>query len=568
VRCALAVTLAALALPTAARAADPPLPATEVAQQIGLSQAAAAGIVGLTPKGAFGGDSVAVDLEGARVPGVPVSATVRIEFLGAQKNGAPWPAGKAHEIASAIESRLAASKASDGTPFRVTVVASVRAGTDPAVGATPGYHQIVLVDRPREADANTVSSGPAGPNGERAGNWGVHETVTTWAHETGHLLGLPDRYSARKPDFVTPDGTRRKLPEYTGSRDDHAAMDSWWETVLAKAAAFEKKYGKGDIQPGIPAGRENDIMGDGSGDDNAKPLDPRDIDALIAHAGVHLRANPGDVLLNKDRAQQNMVVGAGLDVYAPAGGKAHRDGLFAYCTDLSRHIPARESRFDVLGPASALAAGYPQYDALQKVTAEIGRRQLAPGADRSGPAGANNAIWAVTDAFEPTDPDAASILASAGVPYDPVAFSASPHFDDVNAAGAATAAVTPTAVAPAIPADRSRTLVAGDPFGLPAPALRYLALSSRRVRFGRHPKLVVLSLQDGSATRLTTLLLSRRGSPAKRTRVLGALTIAPGPQRNVIRLPVLRIGSYKLALVGPANNRHTLGFKVVRRRAR
>jgi hypothetical protein len=315
----------------------------------------------------------------------------------------------------------------------VNVIAKVRPGSDPLVGGTPGYHQIVLVDRPRASDSNLTSGALIGPNGERSGDWGANEAVTTWAHETGHLLGLPDRYSAGKPEFVAPDGTRYKLPEYTGKAGDVKAMDAWWEMVLKQSAELEKEHGKGDIEPSIPAGSENDIMSGGNGKDNAKQLSSSDVDRLIANAGVHLHADPGDVLLNKDSNQQNMVVGAAFDLYAPEGGKAHRNGLYAYCTDLNRHLPGTESRFDVLGPAGAQGGAYPQYLALQLVAEEIARRQVSTGNLIGGPPGANSAIWAITDGLDPMyDDDARSILAAAGVTFDPVSFSASPHFNDPN----------------------------------------------------------------------------------------------------------------------------------------
>lgn len=239
-------------LSSIARADDPLPPATEISQPLSLQQAAAAGIVDLRPKGGYGGDSVAVDLTGARVRGAPVTATVRIEFLGAQKDGTPWPQSKADEIAAAITRRLAGAKSSDGTPFTIEVVARVRAGSDPVTGGTPGYHQIVLEDRPRASDASMVSGAPFGPNGEKSGNWGINEVPTTLAHETGHLLGISDRYSARRPEWIGPDGQHVKLPEFRGDAKDAKALDTWWRSVVRASDALDARFGRGDVQPGIP----------------------------------------------------------------------------------------------------------------------------------------------------------------------------------------------------------------------------------------------------------------------------------------------------------------------------
>ena len=88
---ALAVTVlfaAVLVAVPLARAAGPrPLPASEIAQDVTLSEGAAAGVVHLKPKGGFDGDVVAVDPDGARIPGKAVVARVRIQFGAATLTG-------------------------------------------------------------------------------------------------------------------------------------------------------------------------------------------------------------------------------------------------------------------------------------------------------------------------------------------------------------------------------------------------------------------------------------------------------------------------------------------------
>ena len=165
--------------------------------------------------------------------------------------------------------------------------------------------------------------------------------------------------------------------------------------MLAAEADLLAQLGKpGELVAGVPPGHENDILANTS-NPNATLLQS-DVDALIARAGVHLSAVPGDLVVNKDGSQQNLGVGAPLDLFAPRGGTAHADGLYAYCIDLSRHIPQRGKGYDVLGPASGLRAA--QMTALQKVLEEIGRRQVS---SELVPDGAQGAMWAVTDSSPP-----------------------------------------------------------------------------------------------------------------------------------------------------------------------
>ena len=108
----------------------------------------------------------------------------------------------------------------------------------------------------------------------------------------------------------------------------------------------------------------------------------------------------------------------------------------------------------------------------------IARRQAA-GADSSGPLGAVDAVWAVTDAFEPTG-EAASILAAAGVAFNRQRFEQTPHLGDPNAAGAGTAAVTAAGVLPTIASDSSPPPERLGSTDLRAPRLEYAALAKRR----------------------------------------------------------------------------------------
>ena len=134
--------------------------------------------------------------------------------------------------------------------------------------------------------------------------------------------------------------------------------------MLAAEQAIEAKLGrKGQLLPGYPPGHENDILANHNANPGGVTVLPDDLDALVARAGVHLSAKPGDLILAKDGGQQNLGVGYPLELFAPRGGKAVAEGLYVYCVDLHRSVPASGQGYDVLGPAADQSSG--QLAALQ-----------------------------------------------------------------------------------------------------------------------------------------------------------------------------------------------------------
>lgn len=551
VTCALAAaSLIAVGAAPTAHAADP-LPATEIAQDVTLAEAAQANVLQLKAKGGFGGDVVAVDLDGARIPGKPVTVRVRLEFWGADAAGNPWPPDRGAAIAAAIEGRLSGLSGSDGTPVTIDVIPSVRgAGAPP----TPGFHQIELQDVPSNSIPNTVNDDASGPSGVRTGEWSSNAQPITYAHETVHLLGFHDRYQALQPDLLV-DGKRHPLPKFTGDKSNRAQLDAWFEKVLKAEAALEKQLGKpGELVPGVPAGHEDDILAN-THNPNATIL-KSDLDALIARAGVHLSAKPGDLIASKDGSQQNLGVGAPLELFAPRGGRAHADGLYAYCIDLKRHVPAAGLGFDVLGPAKDL--GSPQLAALQLVLEEIARRQepsspLAPG-------GAQDAVWAVTDGSAPSSSGQA-VLDAAGVAFDASAFSQTPHYDNPNAAAPGTAAVTLTgAVLATIPADR--TPPPAEPIGGSDAAAQATGrlIGARVVAHRSRRTLRVRIAVDGPQQQITIGL--RGGSRGKVTR-LGVVAVEGGLAESTVKLArKLPRGRSRLVLRSDAGWTRTLSVRL------
>jgi hypothetical protein len=564
----LAAALTATATTTAAAA--PPVithPPTEIMQDVSLQEGAAAGIVKLTAKGGFGGDVMAIDVDGARLPMHPVTVAVRIEFHGVQKDGTPWPQSKADQIAAGIEQQLSGIKGSDGTPVTIDVIPTVRSNAQPA---TPGTHQIELKDFPPNGETNFIA-GEVQPGDVHTGEFGTNEIGRVYAHETLHILGWHDRYLALAPDALI-DGQRYPLPKFKGDKSNMAELDKWFKTVTDAEKALEIEKGKpSKLVPGIPPGHEHDLLANVESDPTAT-LQPADVDQLIARAGVHLTANPGDVILSKDPALQNLGVGAQTDLYAPKGGKAHADGIWGYCIDLHRHVPQAGVGYDVLGPASAL--GTPQTDAMAKLLARIGSGPDAY--DYGGPAGAQDVVWALSDGATPGD-EGAALIAAAGVTYDETLFKATPHFSNANAANPATAAVTTTGVVPATPVDRSpapTTPIDGDPASLASFKPRALVVRTpksvklpRKGTAGSALKVTNLPLTlvlDGSADSVT-LTLHRVGKKAK---VLTTPVRIPlGVSTTKIALPTLKPGKYKVKVSGAGGWFRTKTVTLVRPKA-
>ena len=509
-------------------------PPTEIAQDVTLSQAAQAGIVGLKAKGGFGGDVVAVDLTGARIPGHPVTVRVRIEFWGADKAGNPWPPAKAAQIEGLIEGRLSGLRGSDGTPVAIDVVPRLRGGGDPP---TPGYHQIKLEDVPPESGQKDTSQVNAGedPSGVRTGQFGANEGATTYAHETLHLLGFKDRYLATEPDLLV-DGKRYPLPKFKGSKSDSKALDEWFKSVLDAEKKLEEKLGEeGKLVPGVPPGHADDLLANTHS--STSTLLEADIDDLIARAGVHLFAKPGDLVAGKDGGTQNLGVGAPLELFAPRGGSAHADGLYAYCIDFHRTLPRTGLGFDVLGPARGL--GSSQLESLQRVLEVVGQ---APDPNDFALVGAaQSAVWAVTDGEEPT-PEGGAILDAAGVTFDKAHFSSTPHFTDPNAGTSETAAVTPTGVLPRIPVDSSPGPT--DPIdGIAGkPRLLSAEITRRRVREA------VISLVLDRAP--DSVRIGLQGGGRRTQRGLGSFGAQIGPNEIAVRLPKSRFARGRLLLRG------------------
>ena len=405
--------------------------ATDVVKNMPMADAAAAGMLQLTPKGRIGGDSVTVDGTWKPVK-VPTTITMHLEVTRAADDGTDW--------APLVKSKLDAAYAGyvvDGQPVRFNFDVVDR---QPGAPARSCFHEILMhIDNPVRSYVNDL--GPAAQGGE----WTAPDAAA-WPHEVGHLLGVDDHYS----DYfrVTKTGADIKLPQNALAGD-----------ALQAALPAGIKAADGLLYSKPWKGYENDLMATGTG-----RMRQADVASIVAGADIEVHDDPGDVLLNKNTDDQNLVTGAPFHLRIHKGKPAHVEGLVAYCLDQQRHRPGASGSkgFDVLGSAGAL--GSESMDALQRVMNVVAARAPGPLAETPG---ANDAIWRVTDDTDPgDDPDARAILQAAGVPPAPADKRfAAPHFMDANAATPQTQAPGPAGTPPpAPPAPREGVLpAAGTP---------------------------------------------------------------------------------------------------------
>ena len=500
--------------PAGQRASDAPCadtPATEVSRTKTLKEAANEGLAKLTAKGGFEGDTVAVDLTGKPTSG-PVKITIHVELVDAH----PFDQPSLAAFAAAAAKRIGTQTASNGTKVTVGFDLRTRLPADPA---TPCFHQITINDSP--GYRSFVDEAVPPNDGAGSGTWGSMDP--DWgngfllAHEGLHLAGLPDQYTdvfrvKGKPDVVVPN---------TVDTNDATALKNWVRQVGRDPAA-------GVLTSRPRPGHGNDIMATGR---KGSRLLRSDVNALVSKAGVHLRGDPGDLLANKSGDQQNLGVGAPLDMFAKRGGKAHRDGLWAYCVDLTRHIPRSGSGLDVLGPAASLPGA--NMAQLQAVLEAVGRRQVGSAAT---PDGAQDAVWAVTDGAGGLSTAAQAILTEAGVagPLAGTSLFGNPNAQSPDTAAVGTdGVIPPPAVVPEVPP-------------VVMPRLDEARLLTARIRAGRTNR-VRLALSVGvTGGRLRVLVQRRSGAGFRTVGRFPVRKITSGDSFPGLQFPPLAAGAYRL----------------------
>ena len=321
---------------------------------------------------------MAVDGRWQRFPELPVQVTVHLEIVHQPGDTTPY----ADRVKAELDRAYAGVTTDDGQRVNFTFDVVERASS-----AAPRkcFHEVIM--HPKADVVGEMSD--LGPK-QLTGDWEAQEQWS-WKHEMGHILGIDDHYETF---FVFKNG---KHPDVKVPNNPTDA-----QVQKAIGPHFSLRDGKQVTRSANTT--PDDFMGS-TRNGHLRKIDARRI-ANRALLVVH--DVPGDILVNRDPAEQNLIVGAPFDLTIPTNGFAHVDGMVAYCIDASRLAPHPGSTLDMLGRAGD--RGGAAMDALQRVIDVIAARE--PGPLQATP-GANDAIWRVTDdaPISDDDPAAEAILA-------------------------------------------------------------------------------------------------------------------------------------------------------------
>jgi hypothetical protein len=313
-------------------------PGTVVACDVPLNQAVSRGSATVSSKGGFIGDDVSIDVNNQTSPSCDrINLTLYLEFYGSEATPA-----NVDKVCDDIDKKWAGARTSDGKPVDI----SISTRTSPGAASppnTPGYHQIELVP---SGSAWSHVTGDAGVNlGTGGGKWEVPEAPGVYAHEAGHLMGLPDTYVTwnKQPDgsWVNSETggsypTTEAFAAYILPNEPGHTLQSLTDWLNSHDSYAEPMQGN-----------ENDLMADPS-----KPLRQSDIDRIASNPGLQVNAQRGTVLNNRSGVQQNLIIVRSDAFFAGRGESRTFNGIYAMCIDHFKNLPMPSSVLDVAPPVS------------------------------------------------------------------------------------------------------------------------------------------------------------------------------------------------------------------------
>ncbi len=374
-----------------------PHPGAVVAYDVPIEEAVTTKIATLKSKGQFFGDAISLTVDN-RVPkpSDAITITLYLEFWGPLA----WQ-GNVDPIVNDIVSKWSGYTTSSGKEVHVDVVTRLnRTATAPP--NTPGYDDIFLQEP--GTVRGYVNALPGMNTGTVGGVWEVAADRGVYAHEAGHLLGLPDRYDDYNKQA---DGSWVNANTGTKYANDDLFAPYYASKNPGTSVADAKAYlQKTDLVGVAKDGAENDLMGN-----YIKPVSQSDIDLITANPGILVRVPEGVVLVNKSGGSQNIVVTHAEDLFVKPGEKRSLNGIYGACIDAHKSIPDSLGLFDV-APSIGDWTGIPAAGVLAKLihfTDSVG--MYCP---LNFPTQA--AIWRITDnSLLLFDNDAQTLLGLAGI---------------------------------------------------------------------------------------------------------------------------------------------------------
>ncbi|MGD8780558.1 MAG: T9SS type A sorting domain-containing protein [Ignavibacteria bacterium] len=369
---------------------------TVVSYRIPLKKAVASGIATLEGKGNYYGDQVSITVNNTtNVTSDDLSLTLYLEFWGTHANSE-----NVKRIESAIENTWG-GHTTGGKNLTVDVVTRLNTSATSAP-STAGYHQIELVG----SGTSYVSSIGEINEGIRSGQWRTEGTLLDgmYAHEAGHLFGLPDRYNdynkqsdgtwRRKNDgaiFTSEDLAKEIQPNYSNITVEQ--LKTWLSKEMNQRVTTPK------------SGHENDIMAD-----KTASVQQSDIDAIASSPGLTVEVSPGNILVNKEGSEQNFVITRSENMFVNSGDTKTLNGIYVACVDLYDHIPSFGRRFD-LAPSLGGWEGIEAASILQQLVDYIDDQEIFCENDYSS----QIVIWRITNNLYTRSSGVEEFLENAGI---------------------------------------------------------------------------------------------------------------------------------------------------------
>ena len=375
-------------------------PGTSVAYELSLQEAVNKGIASLSGKDKYFGDAIAITGNNTTpYSSNKVKVKLHIEFYGAGATAA-----NIQKVKNAITSHWSNKTTSGGKQFIVEVI--TRGSTAASPPSTTGYHQIKLDPAQRTSYVSGRGSRFNLNSGVGSGTWRTTGSLVekTWAHEAGHLMGLDDTYNDYRKQA---DGTWKRQNDgqsFTSEQLANTYHQRYGTTAAALKTVFEIPSFKRHAPP--QEGHENDIMAKLTGNPTVS-----DIDKIASKSGLLIDVQPGDILVNKNRSNQNITITPSERLFVKRGESKTLAGLYGACIDAHDGIPSSYDEFDV-APNLIHWSNFESAQYLLKLLNYIDSNDLfCPDFYDS-----QDAIWRITDnniyyGYEPVE----TLLSSAGI---------------------------------------------------------------------------------------------------------------------------------------------------------